>query len=419
MKNTRKFRANSLVTSVLVVGMLVGGIALTVAQSDVSASGAPSSNQGVTFKTLVNLSAGDGIGGSFLELANGNLIGTGGGGAYGSGMTFEMTPTGTRTTLYSFCEVSGCPDGSGPSRLVLGADGNFYGITGGGGAYGYGTVYKFAGLTTLTTLHSFDNTDGNIGAGGYLTQAGGNFYGTTENGGNLTQCYENGCGSIFEIAPSGTPFTTLYDLCSQPACADGAINFDALVQGTDGNFYGATWGGGAGNGGTVFKMTPTGTLTTLYSFCAKVYPFCSDGDNPIGLVLGTDGNFYGTTVAGGGNYPMGTVFKITPTGTLTTIYNFCAQTGCTDGSNPRDGLTLGSDGNFYGTTYYGGTYNEGTVFRLTPAGVLTTLHSFDGKDGNFPLQPVFEAANGTIYGTTSAGGCNGSGTIFSLVVGLK
>jgi uncharacterized repeat protein (TIGR03803 family) len=116
---------------------------------------------------------------------------------------------------------------------------------------------------------------------------------------------------------------------------------------------------------------------------------------------------------------MGTVFKITPTGTLTTIYNFCAQTGCTDGSNPRDGLTLGSDGNFYGTTYYGGTYNEGTVFRLTPAGVLTTLHSFDGKDGNFPLQPVLEAANGTIYGTTSAGGCNGSGTIFSLVVGLK
>jgi uncharacterized repeat protein (TIGR03803 family) len=418
MKNAKKFRASSLVTSGLVVAVLVGRIALAAAQSNVSAPGAPPSNQGVRFKTLVNFSVGDTVYRNFVELANGNLIGAGGGGAYGSGMIFEMTPDGTRKTLYSFCEESGCPDGSGPTGLVLGADGNFYGITFGGGAYGHGTVFKFAALTTLTTLHSFDNTDGAPGAGGYLVQAGGNLYGTTENGGNLAQCYDNGCGSIFEIAPSGTPFTTLYNLCSQPACADGAILFASLVLGTDGNFYGATWGGGPGNGGTVFKMTPTGTLTTLHSFCVTYYPFC-EGDNPIGLVLGTDRNFYGTTAAGGNNSPMGTVFKITPTGTLTTIYNFCAKTGCTDGSSPREGLTLGSDGNFYGTTYYGGTYNDGTVFKLTPAGVLTTLHSFDGKDGNYPLGPLFEAANGTLYGTTSAGGCNGGGTIFSLVVGLK
>jgi uncharacterized repeat protein (TIGR03803 family) len=369
----------------------------------------------------VYLSVGDGINGAFVELANGKLYGVGGGGAYGSGMIFEMTPHGTMETLYSFCEESGCPDGSSPTHLVLGADGNFYGLTGGGGAYGYGTVFKFAGLTTLTTLHSFDNTDGNVVSGGYLVQtSSGDCYGTTQAGGNLTECVEGyGCGSIFEIAPSGTPFTTLYDLCSQPACADGAILFDSLVLGTDGNFYGTTWGGGPGNAGTVFEITPTGTLTTLYSFCVAHYPYCLDGDNPIGLVLGTDGNFYGMTAAGGNYFNnAGTVFKITPTGTLTTIYNFCAQTKCTDGSEPRNQLTLGSDGNFYGTTYFGGTHNDGTVFKITPAGVLTTLHNFEGNDGNYPLAPLFEAANGTLYGTTSAGGFRDGGTIFSLAAGL-
>jgi uncharacterized repeat protein (TIGR03803 family) len=104
------------------------------------------------------------------------------------------------------------------------------------------------------------------------------------------------------MGASGTPFRTLYDLCRKSACADGAILFDSLVQGTDGNFYGATWGGGGpGNGGTLFKITPTGMLTTLYSFCVENYPFCSDGESPIGLVLGTDGNFYGMTAAWGNN----------------------------------------------------------------------------------------------------------------------
>jgi uncharacterized repeat protein (TIGR03803 family) len=429
MENQRKFRASGLVTAALVAAVMFGGAMLAAAQPGLAARSVQTRIEqetitpmplAVGFRTLVNLSVGDTVYSGFAELANGHLIGTGGGGAYGSGLIFEMTPNGTLKTLYSFCEESGCPDGSGPGRFVLGSDGNFYGITGIGGANGVGTVFKFAGLTTLTTLHSFDRTDGTVGAGGYLVQAGGNFYGTTENGGNLTQCYDNGCGSIFEIAPSGTPFTTLYNLCSQPACADGAILFDSLVLGTDGNFYGATWGGGPGNGGTVFKMTPTGTLTTLYSFCVAYYPFCGDGDEPMGLVLGTDGNLYGTTGAGGNNYNAGSVFKITPTGTLTTIYSFCAQTGCTDGSTPRNALTLGSDGNFYGTTQYGGTHNDGTVFKLTPAGVLTRLHSFEGNDGIYPGfgGSLFEAANGTLYGTTSTGGNHGGGTIFSLDVGL-
>ncbi len=188
-------------------------------------------------------------------------------------------------------------------------------------------------------------------------------------------------------------------------------------MGTDGDFYGATWDGGLSNAGTIFKITPTGTLTTIYTFCVATYPFCGDGINPLGPVLGTDGNFYGTTELGGANGE-GSIFKITPSGTLTTIYSFCSQTACTDGSDDRNGIILGSDGNFYGTTYYGGVHNEGTVFRVTPAGVLTTLHSFDGTDGYDPIGVMSQATNGIFYGQTTLGGSGGDGTIFTLAAGL-
>jgi uncharacterized repeat protein (TIGR03803 family) len=265
-------------------------------------------------------------------------------------------------------------------------------------------------------LHSFDGTDG-MEQKHLVQSSSGNFYGTTSNGGNLSECFGTGCGTVFEMTPSGT-LTTLYEFCSLPGCADGAVLFDALVQGTDGNFYGTTWGGGGGNGGTVFKITPSGKLTTLYSFCVQYYPYCGDGSNPIKLVLGNDGNFYGTT-AYGGSYGEGSVFKITPTGTLTTIYNFCTQIACTDGAVPRDGLTLGSDGNFYSTTYYGGADNQGTIFQITAAGVLTTLFSFDGTDGRYPIQHLFQATNGTFYGVTDNDGSSGDGTVFSLSVSLS
>jgi uncharacterized repeat protein (TIGR03803 family) len=184
-----------------------------------------------------------------------------------------------------------------------------------------------------------------------------------------------------------------------------------LAQGTDGSFYGATWGGGPGNGGTIFKITAQGLLTTLFSFCVVQYPFCEAG-NPLGLVQGTDGNFYGLTAEGGQS--AGTVFKITPSGAMTVLYQFCAKIACTDGSTPRGALSLGSDGNFYGTTYYGGTSNQGTVFRITPSGVLTTLHSFHGWDGRNPIGGVSQASNGAFYGTTTAGGSGGFGTIYRI-----
>jgi uncharacterized repeat protein (TIGR03803 family) len=426
MKHQRVFSASCLITGALIAASMFTGAALAAAQTDSVTSGARTPHQQktsvtpptITFKTLVNFDGTNGAepGLSPIQGTDGNLYGgTGSGGLHGQGVLFKMTPTGTLTPLYSFCAESGCPDGAGGGPELLGSDGNFYGSTGSGGASGYGTVFSFTKAGKLTTLHSFDNTDGSTIK--HLMQgSSGIFYGSTSNGGNLSECFGIGCGTLFKMTSAGT-LTTLYDFCSKSGCDDGAVIYDALKQGPDGNYYGTTWAGGAGNGGTIFKITPTGTLTTLYSFCVIYYPYCGDGSNPIALVLGADGNFYGTTAYGGANGE-GSVYKITPGGTLTTIYSFCAQIACTDGATPRDGLTLGSDGNFYSTTYYGGANNQGTLFQITPSGALTTLHSFDGTDGRYPIQHLFQATNGVFYGVTDNDGSSGDGTIFSLSVGL-
>ncbi len=245
----------------------------------------------------------------------------------------------------------------------------------------------------LTTLHSFDGADGAIPVA--LIQAtDGNFYGVTASGGASVACAK-GCGTIFRITPGGT-LTTLYSFCSQANCADG--NGSAgLIQGADGNFYGTTGTGGAGKGGTIFRISPTGTLTTLYSFCSQAN--CADGSGPSGLVQGADGNFYGTTEDGGsGN--SGTVFKITPAGTLVTLHSFCSQAGCTDGSTPRGALIQSADGNFYGTTNTGGAVlcggGCGTVFRIAPSGTLTTFYSF--TDPYSPLGGLIQGSDGNLYG---------------------
>jgi uncharacterized repeat protein (TIGR03803 family) len=202
------------------------------------------------------------------------------------------------------------------------------------------------------------------------------------------------------------------------------------VRGTDGNFYGTTAEGGAyicrtqGRNkigcGTVFKITAKGKLTTLYNFCSETN--CADGSDALaGLVQAADGNFYGTTAEGGAN-TSGTVFKITPKGKLATLYNFCSQTNCTDGATPYAGLVQATDGNFYGATRFGGANNSGAVFKITSEGKLTTLYSFCSQtsctDGEFPQAGPVQATNGKFYGTTSGGGANASGTVFSLSVGV-
>jgi uncharacterized repeat protein (TIGR03803 family) len=214
-----------------------------------------------------------------------------------------------------------------------------------------------ANALTVTNLHSFGSspTDGQLPWAGLVQGSDGNFYGTTEGGGTT-----NNNGTVFRISPSGT-YTNLYSFGTSPK--DGAIPNAGLVQGSDGNFYGTTVIGG----GTVFRISPSGTYTSLYSFAG--YP--TDGQYPeAGLVQGSDGNFYGTT-EGGGTYSGGTVFRISPSGSETNLYSFGSYP--TDGVAPFAGLVQGSDGNFYGTTYLGGSSANcdggcGTVFRINSSG---------------------------------------------------
>src|ERR1022692_4369163 len=305
-----------------------------------------------------------------VQATNGGLYGTTyGGGTNSAGTIFKITPGGTLTTLYSFCPQTNCTDGFGPKAgLVQAANGDLYGTKWGGGVNDQGTVFKITQGGTLTTLYSFNSPamcrDGEVPFAELVQASNGDLYGTTAEGGT------NGGGTVFKITPGGT-LTRLYSFCSR-GCTDG-LNPDAgLVQAANGDLYGTTSNGGANGQGTVFKITPGGTLTTLYNFCSQTN--CTDGDQPFaGLVQAADGDLYGTTYGGGANGGYGTVFKITPGGTLTTLYSFCSQSGCTDGAGPEAGLVQAANGNFYGTSYYGGT-NGGTVFKITPGGTLTTLH---------------------------------------------
>jgi uncharacterized repeat protein (TIGR03803 family) len=298
--------------------------------------------------------------------------------------------------------------------LVQATDGNFYGTTAYGGAsancyLGCGTVFKITPLGTLTTLHSFNGTDGEFPFAGLVQGTDGNLHGTTTAGG------ANGRGTVFSITSAGS-LTTIYSFCAQSNCTDGANPYGDLVQATKGNFYGTTSAGGANGQGTVFSITPGGFLTTIYSFCAQSN--CTDGANPYGgLVQATNANLYGTT-AGGGNGG-GTVFSITPGGSLTTIYSFCALIQCTDGFGPA-AVLVQADGNFYGTTGDGGDATNcnpgcGTVFRVTAGGGFTTLYAFDFTHGAYPWGLV-QATDGNFYGATEQGGAYGTGTVFKLGV---
>jgi uncharacterized repeat protein (TIGR03803 family) len=350
------------------------------------------------------------------------------GGTNGYGTVFSITADGKLATLHSFHFT----DGAAPfGELVRAANGQLYGTTAGGGASnacsgGCGTVFKITLGGTLTTLHSFDGTDGSSPYAGLIQATNGNFYGTTKGGG------ANNGGTIFRITAGGK-LTIIHNFCLQGGQFCGWYPQAGLVQGSDGDFYGTTVFGGAGcesdygyGCGTVFKITPNGRLTTLHSFCVG-NGGCTDGSNPLaGLVQDTEGNFYGTTTS--------TVFKIAPSGTLTTLYRFpCSQQNvCPDGTYPSAALVLGTDGDLYGTTAYGGADLSGschssgpgcgTIFKITPSGTLTTLYSFCAQtnctDGAVPYAGLVRGTNGTFYGTTWAGGAGGYGTIFSLSVGL-
>jgi uncharacterized repeat protein (TIGR03803 family) len=327
---------------------------------------------------------------------DGNLYGTttSGGTNGGYGTVFKVTTNGVLTSLVSFNNTNGADPQPG---LTQGSDGNLYGTTVGGGTNGgFGTVFKVTTNGLLTSLVSFAYTNGAFPYSGLTMGNDGSFYGTAFGNGG-------GYGTVFRVTTNGV-LTTLVFFNN----TNGANPHTGVTLGSDGNFYGTTAFGGTNNGyGTIFKMTTNGVLTSLVSFDN------TNGSYPRGtLILGNDGSFYGTTYFGGSN-SLGTVFKVTTNGALTSLVSFSG----TNGANPAAKLKLGSDGNFYGMTYSGGSSNLGTIFKMTANGVLTTLASFNGTNGANPYSGLTSGSDGNLYGTTSGGGGNGTnGTVLKLLV---
>jgi uncharacterized protein (TIGR03437 family) len=253
----------------------------------------------------------------------------------------------------------------------------------------------------LTVLDSFNfGNNGSPGPSALIQGTDGNLYGTTFDGGNISTAFPKGAGTVFKVNLLGA-MTTLYTLGA--ASTDGA-NPTGLIQAADGNFYGTTESGGSANLGTVFKITPQGALTTLHAFAGN------DGTNPLSQVTqAPDGNFYGTTNLGGANQG-GTIYQMTPQGSVTTLFSFPASTAGWSPSN----LIQATDGNFYGTSLAGGTSNCGTVFEITPSGAFTILHNFSPGIAYQPRAGLIQATDGNFYGTTSGATGGDYGSVFKM-----
>jgi len=338
--------------------------------------------------------------GSLLQASDGSFYGTTWfGGTNGeNGTVFRITATRALSILHAFDGSDGALPSAG---LVQGTDGGLYGVAQGGGAKGdFGAIFRITTNGAFTLLHSFGGLDGSQPQADLVQGSDGAFYGTTACGG------ANGdSGTVFKITSNGV-FTSLFSFSSDGSNGRGPRA--SLVQDNDGNFYGTTaLGGASGNHGTVFRISPSGGFTSLFSFDG------TNGSGPeAGLARGRDGDFFGTTQFGGTNGDKGTVFKITPSGTLSSLHSFSGP----DGSYPMARLALGSDNQFYGTTSgdraFGGTNTFGTIFRITAGGTLTTLACFFGTDGASPLAALIQGNDGRFYGTTFEGGPGGGGTIF-------
>lgn len=330
-----------------------------------------------------------------LEMPDGTVYGTTSQGGYGRGTVFKLTRDQlgnvTVETLHRFTATG--LDGSHPyAGLTLGADGNFYGVTHTGGAHGVGTIFRITAAGVLTTLYAFDWSSGAHPWGKLLLASDGNLYGTTVNGGT-------GYGTVFRLAPDGT-----YTVLKSFAANDGAHPYAGLTQGTDGDLYGTTsYGGSSFWYGTVFKISTSGAFTTLHSFNY------SNGGRPLGKLQQSGNEFYGTTESGG-SFGYGTVFSITSGGSHAVRHSFDYYG---DGGYLWAGVIKGSDGNFYGTTLHGGSMGSGTVYRLSSSGSFAVLHSFSGSGGYYPRAALIQGLNGNLLGTTEHGGSN-RGTVYEI-----
>jgi uncharacterized repeat protein (TIGR03803 family) len=343
--------------------------------------------------------------GTLVRDSSGNLYGTTyQGGTSLLGEVFEVSPSGTETTLYSF---TGSNDGYWPfAGVTRTGNGIIYGTTyygGGSGCSGAGCGTVFKLVNGETVLHSFTggSADGCNPYGGVVRDKSGNLYGTTY------QCGSSGYGTVWKLNTTGKE-TVLHSFTG--GATDGSYpGLGGLIIDAAGNLYGSTSQGGAHNGGTVFKLDTTGKETVLHSF--RGTPGHGDPDGT--LARDKYGNLYGTTTDD--PYGYGSVWKLSQTGKFTLLYSF--KGGPTDGDFPLAGVIRDGEGNFYGVTYYGGSSGEGIVFKLSKGGVMTVLHSFScASDGCYPIGGVIRDAAGNLYGTAYYGGNPGPyGTVWKLV----
>jgi uncharacterized repeat protein (TIGR03803 family) len=332
----------------------------------------------------------------------------------GRGTIYKISTSGTFTLLHTF--ASDGSEGQSCNGLVLGSDGNFYGTCeqGGNNSNSTGTLFKVTPTGTLTVLHFFDGTFSGTVDGcyplGVPVQASDGNF-----YGTAFECGVNDAGLIYKITPAGI-FTVVHAFAF--GSGDGNQPKGALIQGSDGNLWGTTSSGGANNGGAVFKSSLTGTESLVFSFSA-----CGTGTTgcapAAGLVQGNDGNFYGTAEQGGASNE-GVIFKVTPGGTYTLLHSFNITTD--NGADPQLPLTLGTDSNFYGvaTDCFAGGCNPADLFRITSKGVFTDVFNFPDLGGNNnsnPFSPLLLSTDGTFYSTTEIGGTSGAGSFFSLVDG--
>lgn len=355
---------------------------------------------------------------------DGNLYGaTLQGGADLRGVIYKLTPQGKLTALYSFCSQPNCTDGDIPEfGPIQGRDGNLYGTTSIGGANNLGEVYKLTLSGELTVLHSFSQNAEGWYPNSLVGDGNGGFFGTTLEAG------AHQFGTIFHLSAQGK-LNTLYSFCdSQPNCIDAYSNTgepQPLIHGSDGNVYGITTTGGPqdslcspGGCGTMFKITPQGKFSIVYNFCGLAN--CADGGLPSWLTQGSDGNFYGTTSMGGSEASGGgTVFQLTTSGALSVLHSFSAAKSSGSGYAPY-GLIQATNGTLYGITFFGGNEDSecqnigcGTVFSVTTTGAFESLHNFGASDGFAPAGLV-QTSDTRLNGTTSYGGTHRDGLIFSI-----
>jgi uncharacterized repeat protein (TIGR03803 family) len=370
---------------------------------------------GAHAQTLSYLAVFNGTNGSgpstVIQATDGNFYATTAGAGEGDGSVgnvVRITPDGEISSIYSFCSKPLCADGEYPETSpILGSDGNFYGVTVQGGsdlnnAGGWGTVYKITLDGQLTTLYTFCTVspcaDG-ANPVGIMQAADGNLYGVTSSAGGGYNA-----GTLFKITTTGE-FSIVHSFCSLANCADGWEPGSAPIQGIDGSLIGTTRWGGTHGGGVVYSISPLGTFNVVHTFfCSN--PPCPRGYAPNGVVQDAAGNLFGTTLFGG-SAGDGTAFEITSTHQFKLLHSFTYGAG----TDPNT-LTLGNDGNFYGTTE--GINGYGTIYRITPAGAYTTLHNFTyGGGSTVPYTGLHQAPDGNFYGAVEYYGINSNGAEYS------